>query len=291
MPFGVVFGALFFGVLCTWTGLRLVITPGVPARIGGTLLILLGVALALGLLMRRPWARWAGAACALGMALFGAWLAQAYAGVSDFLLLFASVGAVGLLLAPATGSLPRDDARQGGAGRALGGVAAASAIGLLAVAMWSWQVREPEIMTPAMLTSLGPRVSWSDYGRGIDRARAEDKLMLVNFITQWCGYCREMDRTTWKHPSVVERTGDLVPVKVDCDDTTEKNGYQDAALASLYAVQGTPALALVDGGGRVLARTNGYQSAREFLEWLERSLAAVGRNTPDDGVRISGASI
>ena len=89
----------------------------------------------------------------------------------------------------------------------------------------------------------------------------------------------------------VERTGDLVPVKVDCDDTTEKNGYQDAALASLYAVQGTPALALVDSGGRVLARTNGYQSAREFLEWLERSLAAVGRNTPDDGVRISGASI
>ena len=66
MPFGLVYAALFFGVLCTWLGLEFLVASPPLARVAGLLLILLGSALAASLLMRRAWARWAGVACALG---------------------------------------------------------------------------------------------------------------------------------------------------------------------------------------------------------------------------------
>ena len=71
-----------------------------------------------------------------------------------------------------------------------------------------------------MPASKQDRLVWTDFGTGIDRARAEGKPLLVYFFAGWCGYCKKMDRETWAHPSVVERTDALVPVEVDIKNVT-----------------------------------------------------------------------
>jgi len=55
MPFGLIFGAVFFGLLCGWLGLQFVETGGMTAKIGGILMVTLGLSLALALLKRRIW--------------------------------------------------------------------------------------------------------------------------------------------------------------------------------------------------------------------------------------------
>jgi len=93
----------------------------------------------------------------------------------------------------------------------------------------------------------------------------QDRAMLVNFDASWCGYCRKMDRETWKHPTVVARLGEMV------------------------AVRGTPTILLVDGDGQVAARAGGFMDSRQFLEWLEEGLAGVGAARPvDSTIRVSG---
>ena len=141
----------------------------------------------------------------------------------------------------------------------------------------------------ASLTSpaLAGRVLWTDFGSGLDRARDEGKPMLVNFEVDWCGYCRKMARTTWKHPGVIERLGDLVNVRVNAEETVERNGFTGQELAARYGVTGFPTLMLVDADGRVLNTTGGYQEPRQLLTWIEDSLKRPGRSRATAGLGVS----
>jgi thiol:disulfide interchange protein len=289
MPFGLIFGALFFGLLCSWLGARFLGLPGGPAKLAGVLLIALGLSMALGLLKRRVWARWAGVVVALGLALFGLWAVQNRGDAPDLLLLFASVVATVLLVLPATAGERRADGVPSQPGRLLPAVAGVSASGLAVLAVLALQAPEPEPQAPVLPTALAERVVWADFGAGLERARQEGKPMLVNFITTWCGYCKQMDRTTWKHPSVIERLNEMVPVKVDTEDTRERNGQVGLELANRYRISGTPAMLLLGADGRVLARTGGYQDPRQFLTWLEDALNAAGRTDPMQRLRVSGS--
>ena len=58
MPFGFVFAALYYGLLCAGLGLAALLEPG--RRVAGACLALLGVSLAIALLRRLGWARWTG---------------------------------------------------------------------------------------------------------------------------------------------------------------------------------------------------------------------------------------
>ena len=58
MPFGLIFGALFFGGLCVFAAAGLLGHPALAVKLSGVFLALLGLSLSIGLLTRRPWARW-----------------------------------------------------------------------------------------------------------------------------------------------------------------------------------------------------------------------------------------
>jgi len=282
MPFGLIFGAVFFGLLCSWLGFELLGEPGAPARSGGALLIATGVSLALGLLQRRPWARWIGLLCAVGLLLFGGRMATERGDALDFVVLFAATGTGILLLLPATAvgkSVERyRDAGTSYSDRTLSGAAAVCALGLAGVAIWGYATDEPRPDIASVASRPILRVHWTDFGAGLGESRAGGKPLLVNFITDWCGYCKKMDRTTWKHPSVVERLDELVAVRVDTEDSRAVNGFSGADIAARYGINGTPTTMLLGGDGAVLARAGGYQDPRQFLTWLEESLNRVATN-------------
>jgi thiol:disulfide interchange protein len=280
MPFGLIFGALFFGVLCGSFGLRWLVHPTLEGKIGGALLATLGVALALGLLMRRSWARWAGLLIALMLAAFGLRLLADQDGVLAHVLPFAAIAAAVLLAIPATGdprrgAPPRVAAASNRVG-AVGWTALVSFLGLLAVGM-SAGTDEPAPASartgglPA--SALGKRVRWTDFGDALARAREEGKPVLATFITNWCPYCTKMARKTWRASSVVERLDDVVPVKIDAEETRMSNGYTGRELALRYGVSGYPVQMLLDEDGGVLARVDGYQSPRQLLDWIDDVLA------------------
>jgi len=293
MPFGLVFGALFFCVLTTWLGLQFLLTPSAPARAAGVLLVALGLALGIGLLMRRGWARWSGVACCLGLALFAVWLVDQRSGTLDMLMLFASAATFGLLVHPATGDVRRGApentaSSRGRANRLFGVTTAFSSIGLLGLALWAYQGPAVESEGPVVLPAslAGQRVSWSDFASGLSSARNEGKPMLVTFVASWCGYCKKMDRTTWKHPSVVERLeSDVIAVRVDTEDAVERGGFSGTELAGRYQVHGTPTQLLLGADGRILSLAGGFQSARDLLDWLDRSLVPSGSRST---ARVSG---
>ena len=53
---------------------------------------------------------------------------------------------------------------------------------------------------------------------GLELAKAEEKMVLVDVWATWCKNCLTMDKTTFKDPDVMARLDDYVKIKYQAED-------------------------------------------------------------------------
>lgn len=103
--------------------------------------------------------------------------------------------------------------------------------------------------------------TWNDYGTALEKARTDDKYVLIDFWAVWCKECKEMDRKAFQNPDIVELLTHFVLLKVDVDDIPE--------LKAHFAVGGMPTVLVVNAEGEEIARVVGYQNAEQLRTFLE----------------------
>ncbi|AHF93032.1 thioredoxin [Opitutaceae bacterium TAV5] len=86
--------------------------------------------------------------------------------------------------------------------------------------------------------------------------------LLLYFTADWCGFCKQMDRTTLADVAIEKRLAALTRHKLDFDTRR--------ALATRFQVSGIPAFLLVNERGEVLATLSGAQPAEPFSRFLEK---------------------
>ena len=259
MPFGSVFGAIVFGILGPVLGSRMMGAEVVPFKVMGASLILLGLTVAAGLLMKRTWARWLGVSTGF---VFGAFALVSPDDVFHLTLLLASVAVSVLLAVPATGRARRDPAAPlappSVASRLILAIALAAFVGFLGAAPFAI-VRppappEPVIAATTNAEGLAPApqgpVAWHDFADGLKRAKSDRKLIVADFYATWCGPCKIMEKRTFRDPRVLTRLRDVIPVRVDAEETADRGGLKGAELALRYAIEVYPTIVVVDGEGR-----------------------------------------
>jgi len=117
-------------------------------------------------------------------------------------------------------------------------------------------------------------IHWMKYDEGLAKAKADSHHVLINFTTTWCGWCKKMNKTTFKDPEVVNLINNkFVAVKVDGDskDMLDVKGYKISErdlTRSEYNVKGYPAYWFLKPDGEKLGVLPGYQDADRFLEVL-----------------------
>jgi thiol:disulfide interchange protein len=279
VPFGAVFASLLLGLVGLFLPLSALGAGSAPTALGRVALGLICLNVSIGLLRRQPWARWGALFAALILLVFNDLVAPPGGAAAKLAILFGGVISILLLALPPTGKLaPTDNPQR------FGGLAVASVVGVVALGVsfvWGTLVPSPDSRAteaPIEISGLSPRVSWKDFGSGIELAAAESKPLFVVFETSWCGYCRKMNRSTFKDPGVVERLNELVAVKIDAEDDEKVNGYSGRELASRYGVAGYPALLVLGPGGQVHSRTSGYLDPRAFLDWVEQGIRSGSKS-------------
>ena len=102
------------------------------------------------------------------------------------------------------------------------------------------------------------------YADVLQKAKQENKVVMIDFITDWCKWCIETDHKVYTQPEIYEFANThQINWKVDA----EKDEGID--LAKKYNVQGYPTIIFVDGDGNEIDRIYGYIFADEFLQKMK----------------------
>ncbi len=112
--------------------------------------------------------------------------------------------------------------------------------------------------------STGPGVAFvsGTFDEALARARSEKRLLLVDVYTDWCGWCKKLDREVFGDARVAEASRGLVAVRINAEKEGEK-------VAQRYDVQGYPTVLFLDGSGGIVKRIDGYVDAAEMLRTIK----------------------
>lgn len=109
--------------------------------------------------------------------------------------------------------------------------------------------------------------------------------LLLYFTTDWCGYCKVMERETFPKPEVQKQAAKYIAVKLDA----EKEGKASAAK---HKVDSFPTFVMVDADDKEIGRITGYKATADYMTRIDQILtgkAEIGRLTdriaanPKDG--------
>jgi thioredoxin 1 len=105
-------------------------------------------------------------------------------------------------------------------------------------------------------------LQWNtDINSSLKEAQKSNKLVFIDFYTDWCSYCKELNKETFTDQNVKEKFAQkYVIVKINGDT------YPD--LTSKYKVYGYPTLVILDANGNEIKRQEGFVSATELLNIL-----------------------
>jgi thioredoxin-related protein len=105
-------------------------------------------------------------------------------------------------------------------------------------------------------------IDWKQYNEGMSLAKKENKKVFLHFRTDWCGYCKKMNQTTFQDSSVIELLNKyFVSIKVD--------GDRQKSIVKEYKVTGYPDSRLFDEKGKQVHKLPGYVDQLAFLFFLE----------------------
>ena len=109
-------------------------------------------------------------------------------------------------------------------------------------------------------------VDWEhNYDAGLERAKKDKKLVMVDMYTDWCGWCKKLDKDTYNDKGVGDKVAkDFVAVKLNPEKSPK-----GATLAKQFGTTGYPHIVFVDATGKKVSEINGYLPPGEFLKRLE----------------------
>jgi thiol:disulfide interchange protein len=124
---------------------------------------------------------------------------------------------------------------------------------------------EPSASLSEKSSSVSLPFSSLTFDEALAKARAENKLVLVDVYTDWCGYCTKMDRDVFTNDRVKTALSDMIPIRVNAEKGSGRS------LAARWGVSGLPTFLLVNAEGVVVHRFEGYLPAEVFLRQLGRA--------------------
>lgn len=119
-------------------------------------------------------------------------------------------------------------------------------------------------LTPTALPS-----GFALLDEALAQARAEHKLLVLDFTAEWCAPCQQMEKTTFVDARVKALLQRCVLVKIDTDAQPE--------LAQKLGVVGLPDIRLVTPEGNSVRQLRGWLNAEALAVELEAALKKLGQ--------------
>ena len=141
------------------------------------------------------------------------------------------------------------------------------------------------------LPAAAQEIEWLSWEEAIARNEAEPRKLLVDVYTDWCGWCKRMDKTSFRDPAVVAYVNEhFYAVKLDAeqeetirydnhdftyDPDMGRRGVHKLAVALLDGRMSYPSIVYLDREQRRITISPGFKESEQLLH----ELTYVGSDT------------
>lgn len=127
------------------------------------------------------------------------------------------------------------------------------------------------------------KINWHSIDQAILLARQEPRLLVIDVYTDWCGWCKRMDATTFSDPEIIKIMNEqFYPVKLDAEGKEDivigertfkfvdsgRRGYHEIAAIVTRGRLSYPTISYVGADGKVLEAAPGYKTPNQFKVYL-----------------------
>lgn len=132
------------------------------------------------------------------------------------------------------------------------------------------------LLIPMHMTTanMPASVDWKKIGQALEDAPKQEKLILLDVYTDWCGWCKRMDRDTYADSTVVKYLGEKY---ISSKMNPEKQGellyrgkkVTQREFGQALGINSYPSTAFFNEKGELLTVVPGYIGAKEFINILK----------------------
>ena len=131
----------------------------------------------------------------------------------------------------------------------------------------------PFIMGLSSIKGESPKIKWVDFNTGLAQAQQTGKLAVIDCYTDWCGWCKVMDKKTFSDPKIIERINKKYiaikfnpekPGKYFAGSKDSLSGRQLLMALSNNKPSGYPTFFFFVPQDAKLFQLPGYQDANQF---------------------------
>lgn len=116
-------------------------------------------------------------------------------------------------------------------------------------------------------------INWITIEEAEKLTKENPKHVFVDVYTDWCGWCKKMDKSTFTDPEVVKYVNQhfyAVKLNAESDKKINVKGIDTTArqLAASFRVTGYPTIVFIDKEFHRVTPVPGYKRAEEFKNIL-----------------------
>lgn len=116
-------------------------------------------------------------------------------------------------------------------------------------------------------------IKWEkDLATAIKKAKSKNLPIMIDIYTDWCSWCKELDKNTYANEKVIETAKKIVSVKLNPE--TSEEGEE---IAKKYGVKGYPTILFINTDGFVLENVGGYVEGEKFVPYMKNAIEKLGK--------------
>lgn len=138
-------------------------------------------------------------------------------------------------------------------------------------------------------------IRWNTWEETIDKAQKNKKMIIVDVYTDWCGWCKRMEKMTFSENHIAKYINDhfyAVKFNAEMKDPivlkgkeyryvkNGKRGYHELALALLQGRLSYPSIVFMDENFNVIQAIPGFQSSEDFEKMIAYFATNSHKTTP-----------